>query len=316
MKLKSYAKINLTLKIDGLRPDGFHELESIMQNVSLFDEISLMPLEKGIEISCSDPLIPSDERNICYKAARLIQDKNKIKTGVRIHIIKNIPSEAGLGGGSSNAAAVLAGLNRMWKLELSKQQLMEYAAELGSDVAFFIVGGTALCRGRGEQVQSIKYKVKNGEKFVLIKPEVAVSTKWAYEEWDRQQAEAERPQAVGRRRKAEGDRQKRVDGQKTDYECIGGKDSALICDPVMAKAWPEYFNDFQSVVVTKHPEIQTSVDDLIKAGCDFAQMSGSGSAVFGIVSKESAETVLQMIKASYKKAFLVDPINSGFEIIQ
>lgn len=168
IRLKAYAKINLDLKIKGLRSDGYHELESIMQSVSLYDVISIEEISEGIEVKCNDPRIPTDERNLVFKAAQLC------KKNVRITVEKNIPLAAGLAGGSADAAAVLFAFNRT-----------EIGAQIGSDVPFCLVGGRCLVKGRGEIVEKVRgQKSDVGKYFVLVCPDIQVSTKWAYEQYD------------------------------------------------------------------------------------------------------------------------------------
>ncbi|MCX5749107.1 MAG: 4-(cytidine 5'-diphospho)-2-C-methyl-D-erythritol kinase [Candidatus Saganbacteria bacterium] len=263
--LKSYAKINLSLKVLGLRPDGFHEIESVMQNVSLFDEVSIEDTEKDIHISCSDPSTPINEKNICYKAALSVIKSKKINKGLKIHIKKNIPSGAGLGGGSSDAAAVIIGLNKMWDLKMTEKEMVNIAAESGSDVPFFIVGGKALVKGRGEIIEKIPDpKVQY---YVIIKPDVSIPTKWAYEEWDKQNSKSQ--------------------------------------------------NDLETVVISKYPIIEKIKTDLIKAGCSYSQMTGSGSAVFGTVEDEkSGKNILKTIDSKYPKSCLVHTVNSGVQFLE
>ncbi|HHU75573.1 MAG TPA: 4-(cytidine 5'-diphospho)-2-C-methyl-D-erythritol kinase [Firmicutes bacterium] len=152
----SPAKINLTLEVLGRRPDGFHELETIMQELRLADELYLDDLPGGkIELECDHPLLPVDGGNLAYRAAACFQEKYAPGKGVRITLKKRIPLAAGLGGGSSNAAAVLKGLRTVWGVPLEEKQLMEMAATLGSDVSFFLRGGTALATGRGEKINPL-----------------------------------------------------------------------------------------------------------------------------------------------------------------
>jgi len=154
LTLSSPAKVNLFLETHYPREDGYWEIETILQEIGLNDEITLILQKKDITLTCNLPSLSTQE-NLAYKAASLLKEKFKIKEGVSIHIKKNIPIGAGLGGGSSNAATVLKGLNQLWNLSLEKEDLMEIASSLGSDVPFFIVGGTALGKGRGEVITSL-----------------------------------------------------------------------------------------------------------------------------------------------------------------
>lgn len=172
------AKINLFLEVLGKRPDGYHELETVMQEVDLRDTLEMEEIEGGIELTCTEPSIPKDENNLAWKAASLFQRKTGMGGGVRIHLEKRIPVGAGLGGGSSDAAGVLKGLNTLWERGLDQRELLEMAAQLGSDVPFFIYGGTALCKGRGELVYPLS--VKNNFFYVILYPEIIVTTSSVY----------------------------------------------------------------------------------------------------------------------------------------
>ena len=184
MKLKAFAKINLTLRVFDQRPDGFHNLESLMQSVSLCDYVTIEPAESGITVTCDDPSVPTGPKNIAYKAAQLFVQGSRVKgQGLKIHIEKNIPMAAGLAGGSADAAAVLFGLNQLFAFPLSDINLLQLASTIGSDVPFCLTGGTCLVEGRGEKVTKQAPLPKTY--FILVKPDFEVSTKWAYEEFDR-----------------------------------------------------------------------------------------------------------------------------------
>ncbi|MFH1709750.1 MAG: 4-(cytidine 5'-diphospho)-2-C-methyl-D-erythritol kinase [bacterium] len=179
IKLRAYAKLNLTLNITGKRPDGYHEIDSVMQSISLHDEIDMKTADSGIKVKCS---IPGIEDNIVQKAAELLFAEAKIKGGVHIQIKKNIPLSAGLGGGSADAAATLIGLNKLFNLNLHRDRLLEIAAKIGSDVPFCLVGGTARCTGRGEKMERIN--PQTGSVFLLAIPKIEVSTKIVYDKYD------------------------------------------------------------------------------------------------------------------------------------
>ncbi len=181
LRVKAYAKINLSLKILGMRPDGYHEIESLMQSVSLHDVITLSETPSGIQLTTTNLRLPTDERNLAYKAAELFPRN----TGIKIYIEKNIPVAAGLAGGSADAAAVLYGLNKMTECRMSNIELMELGAQIGSDVPFCLTGGNCTVRGRGESVT--RNMLHATRSYVLVVPEVKVSTKWAYEAWNGEQ---------------------------------------------------------------------------------------------------------------------------------
>ena len=177
------AKVNLVLCIGGARDDGFHDLVSIFQAVEIRDTVILSTSDAPeIRVTASDAWLPCDERNTAYRAARLLRDAHAPGRGVEIHLEKRIPAEAGLGGGSSDAAAVLQGLNALWGLGLSTEALLPFAAEVGSDVPFFLSAGCALVRGRGERVEPLPCSLN--AHLVVAKPAVGVSTARAYADLD------------------------------------------------------------------------------------------------------------------------------------
>ncbi|MFH1683321.1 MAG: 4-(cytidine 5'-diphospho)-2-C-methyl-D-erythritol kinase [Candidatus Margulisiibacteriota bacterium] len=189
MKLRAFAKLNLSLRIFAKRPDGFHNLESVMQSISLHDTIILEPISSGIEVTCDKADVPQGKDNIAYKAADIFMlqvagCKLQVR-GIKIHIEKRIPMAAGLAGGSADAAAVIYGLNQMLPSELRtpNSELIPLAAQIGSDVPFCLTGGTCLVEGRGEIVNKQEPWPKTY--YVLVCPDIHVSTKWVYEEFDR-----------------------------------------------------------------------------------------------------------------------------------
>jgi 4-diphosphocytidyl-2-C-methyl-D-erythritol kinase len=190
MKLKAFAKLNLSLHILDKRLDGYHNLESLMQSVSLADIITLTPNPDGITVTCSNPAVPLGPKNLVYKAADLFRQQTKdqrLKTsGINIHIEKNIPMAAGLAGGSADAAVVLYGLNKLQTEDhrLQTEDLLTLGAQIGSDIPFCLTGGTCLVEGRGEILT--EQAPWQQPIFVLVTPNLHVSTKWAYEEFDRE----------------------------------------------------------------------------------------------------------------------------------
>jgi 4-diphosphocytidyl-2-C-methyl-D-erythritol kinase len=183
MQLYAPAKINLSLEIKGRREDGFHEIETLMTPISLRDRltIELNPGDEGVQFSCDDPSLPDDENNLVVRAARLFQKTTAIGGGVRITLEKKIPHGAGLGGGSSDAASTLLGLNEVFAARLDREKLIKLAAEIGSDVPFFIAGSAAICRGRGELVSPTS--LPRNLNLLLLKPDFGVPTPWAYGRW-------------------------------------------------------------------------------------------------------------------------------------
>ncbi|MEI7957638.1 MAG: 4-(cytidine 5'-diphospho)-2-C-methyl-D-erythritol kinase [Verrucomicrobiota bacterium] len=182
MNLSAPAKINLSLSILGKRPDGFHEIESLMVPITLADTLTLEPSEEpGIAFTCSDASLPCDDSNLVVRAARRFFETTGLPPAVRIHLAKAIPHGAGLGGGSSDAAATLTGLNDLFGSPLAPEVLHSLAAEIGSDVPFFLAHSAAVCRGRGEIVEPVPFP--HQLPLLLIKPGFGVPTPWAYSRW-------------------------------------------------------------------------------------------------------------------------------------
>ncbi|AIQ55568.1 4-(cytidine 5'-diphospho)-2-C-methyl-D-erythritol kinase [Paenibacillus borealis] len=256
---KAPAKINLMLDVLHKRADGFHEVEMIMTMVDLADRLELSELKRdSIIISSQAGYIPLDEKNLAFQAARLIKDRYNVRSGVHIHLDKRIPVAAGLAGGSSDAAATLRGLNRLWRLGIPAQELQELGAELGSDVPFCVTGGTALATGRGERLTPIASPPQCW--VVLAKPPINVSTAEVY---GRVRANniAVHPSALRMQ------------------QAIEAGDFAAVCAGLG--------NVLEDVTLKLHPEVQQLKEAMIKLGADGVLMSGSGPTVFGLVSKQS-----------------------------
>ena len=182
MGINSYAKVNLYLKIGKKLSSGYHNIQSVMQKIELSDSITIEPLsEDRIIVECTNKEL-ENENNLAYKAALLLKKKFKVTNGVKIFIEKNIPIEAGLGGGSSDAATALLNLNKLWGLKLKERQLIELAAQIGADVPFFIGEQAALVEGIGDMIKNIKKSFSIN--IVLINPGFRISTKWAYSAFD------------------------------------------------------------------------------------------------------------------------------------
>ena len=175
----SPAKINLYLRIVGKRPDGYHDLETVMLPLGFGDQITLELAEKDLTLECNDPRLPTDDTNLALRAAKRLAERCGVTRGARISLQKRTPLAAGLGGGSSNAAAVLKGLSKLWGLNVPSEVLGELAASMGSDINFFLQGGAALCRGRGERVEPVPCRLSAA--ILLVNPGFGISTRWAYE---------------------------------------------------------------------------------------------------------------------------------------
>jgi len=181
MQVLAPAKINLSLKILGRRDDSFHEIETLISPISLADKIDIERQSRWIDFSCDDPTVPSGDENLVVRAAKAFFETTKISGGVGIKLHKKIPHGAGLGGGSSDAAATLRALNKMFEAKLSLEELAKLGSTIGSDVAFFLFESAAVCKGRGEIVNPTKLKKKLS--ILLLKPAISVSSGWAYSRW-------------------------------------------------------------------------------------------------------------------------------------
>lgn len=255
--VKAPAKINLTLDVLHKRPDNYHEIEMIMTTVDLADRIGLKATESGIHIESADRFVPNDSRNLAYQAAQLLKDKFGIKSGVIISLDKQIPVAAGLAGGSSDAAATLKGLNQLWQLNLSLDELAELGAQIGSDVSFCVYGGTALAKGRGEIIQELPTPPNCW--VILAKPTIGVSTADVYGAFDVTKAEHPNTQAM--------------------IEALETGDYQAMCDNLG--------NALESVTLNLYPEVAQIKEQMKKFGADAVLMSGSGPTVFGLVHQEA-----------------------------
>lgn len=255
---KAPAKINLSLDVHGKRPDGYHEVEMVMTTIDLADRLELTELAKDeIRISSHNRFVPDDQRNLAYQAAKLLKTRFGIQKGVSIVITKAIPVAAGLAGGSSDAAAALRGLNRLWKLNLSLDELAELGAEIGSDVSFCVHGGTALATGRGEK---LKHIVTPPHCWVILaKPVIGVSTAEVYRQYDASKVEHPNVQRM--------------------IEAIEAKDYKEMCGSLG--------NVLESVTLKMYPEVDMIKRQMKRFGADAVLMSGSGPTVFGLIQYES-----------------------------
>jgi 4-diphosphocytidyl-2-C-methyl-D-erythritol kinase len=266
--LRPTAKINLTLRVGPRREDGFHEVRSLMQSIALHDTLTFSVRKGPFGLSCRMPGVPADQTNLVWKAATTLWTalgREGEPRDIHVKIEKSIPSQAGLGGGSSNAAATLVGLQTLWGSRLPRRELMRVAASLGSDVPFFLLGGTALATGRGEDL----YPVEDIQKFgvVIIKPSFGVGTAEAYRWLDDDRAAGLPDGAAGRE---------------------------------IEVGWPTggvaLQNDLTGPVARRHPAIQEVLDALVAEGAQGAQMSGSGSAVFALFSETVASRAARRLR--------------------
>ena len=267
LKLPAFAKINLGLRVIGKREDGYHELRTIFQTISLHDTIKFTN-DLRIVLSCDDRSLPIGPENLVYRAAEALQNRFTLNKGARIHLEKRIPAQAGLGGGASDAAVTLLALTHLWNLEANRNDLLEIASSLGADVPFFLFGGTARGTGIGHKITRLP---ETAEKFVLIiKPNTNISTARAYQSLNS------------------------CSLTTTEAKTILSSSQP---DEIFGNFNPEALqNDFERVVFELAPEIERVKIALMNAGADTALLAGSGSAVFGVFAgKNAQERALQAL---------------------
>lgn len=282
MGIPSYAKINLYLKIGRKLSSGYHNIQSVMQKVELNDNITIEPLNEDKIIIESTNKELENENNLAYKAALLLKKKFKVRHGVKIFIEKNIPLEAGLGGGSSNAATTLLNLNKLWGLKMKENQLIELASQIGTDVPFFIGENAALVESIGDKIKRIKKSFSIN--VMLINPGFRVSTKWAYSVFDKQKPNIKTKANI-----------------KELIKAIEKKDIKEIAKNL--------HNDFEPIVTKKYKTINEIKSNLLRNDALNASVSGSGPTVFGIFNSiyEAREAFFK-IQYDYPFVFLTKTI--------
>lgn len=284
IRRQAYAKVNLFLEITGQRRDGYRRLSTLFQTISLADELAFRVTPGPILLTCSDPALPDDERNLAFRAAVLFKEELREKRGVAIHLIKRIPAGGGLGGGSSDAARVLKTLPTLWKRGVPLRTLASLARRLGADVPFFLQGGTCRATGIGDRLTPLK----GLRPFwgVLTHPGFGVSTKKAYG-WVRIPLKAERKGSRSLER--------------------------LLASGRPPSEWvPFLYNRFEEAVFPRYPALQELKQEMIEAGALGALMSGSGSCVFGVAETESqARRVLLKLKRKYTRAWIVHSVSGA-----
>lgn len=286
--LKSRAKINLSIDVLGKRDDGYHIVEMIMQTIDLYDNLKITKIEGDfIKIKSDSEDIPLNQDNIVYKAADILKKRFNVKDGVEISIQKNIPVAAGMAGGSSNAAAVLVGLNKVWNLGLSESELKEIGLQLGADVPFCITGGSALAQGIGEELTNI-HGLSEGVNILVCKPDIFVSTKEVYQSLDMNKV------------------QKRPENQKL-IESLKNDDIKYVSENMV--------NVLEEVTASKYKEIKQIEATMMKNKALGSMMSGSGPTVFGLFdNKEYAIKAKEELLIDYNQVYLVNSSNKGVEI--
>lgn len=281
LKLKAYAKINLSLDVLNKRPDGYHNVKMVMQQITLYDEIFLHKADKGITLTTNCSFLPNDISNIAYKAANSMLEKYGIEGGVNMKIEKNIPIAAGLAGGSSDAAAVIKGIDTLYDLNLSMEEMMEIGAGIGADVPFCILGSGALAEGIGEKLTKIK-GLKSGW-IVLSKPNICISTADAYGNLKLEEIK-ERPDTDGLLNALERDNL---------YDVANN-----LC------------NVFEQGIFTKNPIVKLIREKMLEYGAVGSLMSGSGPSVYGIFKDyNKARSAYEKLKLIYNQTYLVRTYN-------
>ncbi|MEK6756791.1 MAG: 4-(cytidine 5'-diphospho)-2-C-methyl-D-erythritol kinase [Bacteroidota bacterium] len=278
MKLRAYAKINLGLHVVGKRPDGYHNIETVFHQVDLFDEIEIVQSEEEIHFTSDAPELRSDSSNLCIRAVNLLRDITGVHTGVEITLKKRIPIGAGLGGGSTDSAAVLKGLSKMWALDVTDDELMTVSASLGSDVPYFMVGGTAYATGRGEILEPLDLAIPFW--ILLVTPALHVSTTWAYTSLKPAQT---------------------IQRENLPILLRTNINNA----PILRE---KLRNEFEPVVFGNYPEVQQIKETLLNRGAELALMSGSGSSVFGFFGHESTVQKLAADLSPQYRVSLTEPL--------
>ncbi len=279
LTLQAPAKINLFLKVLRKRPDGFHDIYSLVQAVSLYDTLQFSRIESGIELTGGAANVPLDSSNIIWKAIELLHQETCCTRGVRVELTKRIPVGSGLGGGSSDAAAALKGVNRLLGLDLPDERLRELGARLGSDVPFFFSGGSALLSGRGDLVEYVN--LPRDYHIILVAPDFAVSTALAYAQ---------------------------VKKYLTDISTNLNFNRAIPSEELFPLL-KSIGNDFERLVTESHPAVSLCAKTLWEAGANVVALSGSGSAFFGLFDHAPDPGLETNIAERFGwRVFIVDPI--------
>ncbi len=284
LTLWTAAKINLYLDVIGKRNDGYHEIESIMQSVTLYDRLVLKSFKQGIEILSDEPDIPLGRENLCYKAAELFLKKTKIKQGLQIEIHKTIPRKAGLGGGSADAAATLWGMNKLFGVRVPLIILSKWASLLGADVPFCLRGGTSLVRGKGEILIPLP-SLKDGW-LVLLDPGIPISTSWVYE---------------------------KIRGELTKKKLSAKLLATLVEKEGLLGISKFLYNRLEEVVLERFPIMKAVKKEMMRTGAKGTLMTGSGSIIFGMVENKKEGESLRSKLQGRGKVYLVQPTDKNLK---
>jgi 4-diphosphocytidyl-2-C-methyl-D-erythritol kinase len=303
MRVRAFAKINLSLRVVGVRAGGYHELRTIFQSIALHDTLTIRARRGPFRLTCDDPNCPSDRTNLIWRAAEHVwkaAGRSGPPRDIAVDLEKRIPLQAGLGGGSSDAAAALRAMGRIWRVD--RGEVRAAAAELGADVPYFFEGGTVLGLERGDLLfPLIDYPAAW---VVIVLPEFGVSTKEAFEWWDRAgRSSSFDPSMLSRSSRAES-RDDQL-GMRGKADRRGMRNSLT---PSLSKG--ELVNDLEAPVAAHHPPIKRLVARLRRAGASHAAMSGSGSAVFGLFARRSdAAGAAASLAAGSCRALLTKTLN-------
>jgi 4-diphosphocytidyl-2-C-methyl-D-erythritol kinase len=278
--LPSFAKINWFLRVLGKRDDGFHELCTVFQTVSLHDNLTFSASDE-INLTCDDEKIPTDEKNLIIKAAHALREKSAVKKGAQIHLEKNIPSPGGLGGGSSNAAIALLGLAALWEIKIDFEELLEIGREIGSDVPFFFYGGTAAGSGRGTEIELLEDLQENC--LLIVTPNIDVPTREAFARLNASRLTKEASKSILQICLSEA---KSLDLRQSELK-----------------------NDFEASVFAIEPEIGRVKEKLLELGAIKVSMSGSGASVFSVFEKEETRQTAQTALDKNWRSFAVATVS-------
>jgi 4-diphosphocytidyl-2-C-methyl-D-erythritol kinase len=268
LSLPSFAKINLSLRVLGKRPDGYHALRTILQTISLHDDLHFeLCGNTGITLTCNDPHIPTDEGNLVVRAAYALKERHSVDTGARIRLRKKIPVKAGLGGGSSNAAIALLALAHLWQIPATTSELFEIAERLGADVPFFLAGGTALGEGIGTTLSPLPSGPN--QHLIIVTPNANISTADAYTALN----------------------SAALTTSRLEHILSSSPRGPNFQDSTPGLLYNDLNNDFESVIFDIEPEIKRTKKALLQAGANAALLAGSGSSVFGIFSSQEAQQI-------------------------
>lgn len=287
IKLYSYGKINLFLDIIDKRNDGYHIIKTIMQSIDLHDEITIDRINENIiKIECNDKSIPTDFKNTCYKAALIIKQQKNINSGISIKINKNIPSMAGLAGGSGNSAALIKGMNKLFDLNLSQDEMLEIGLKIGADVPFCILGGTYLAEGIGEKLEKTEDFIWNN--ILIVKPDFNMSTAMVYKNLKNMYYNSHEDNKI--------------------LQHIKSKQFLDVSNSIA--------NTLEHVVENIHPEINDIKSLMLEHNAVSSMMTGSGSAIFGLYqNKNDLDKSYEIFKKLYPHTFKTRTINEGVEFI-